>query len=55
MIIPGIECLALLVLPIVALVDAGDSGTRSADVVENGFGDFKPNAKPLKVRSEGSS
>ena len=55
MVIPSIERLALFVLPVVALVDAGDSGARSAHMVENGFGDLEPNAKPLEVRGEGSS
>lgn len=54
-VIPSIERLALFVLPVVALVDAGDSGARSAHMVENGFGDLEPNAKPLEVRGEGSS
>lgn len=52
---PGFEGGALLTLPIVPLVDSGDSAFRAADVVEHRFGHFEAHAKPLQARRDGST
>lgn len=49
MVIPKIECLALLRLPIVSLINTGYSSARSTDMIQHGFGDLEANAQPLKA------
>src|SRR5580704_3549263 len=49
---PGVQRRALLVGPIVALVDADDSGAAPRNVVENGLSHLKADAELLQARSE---
>ena len=55
MIIPEVERLPLLGLPVMPLIDTGDPGARPADMIQHRFGDFKANAQPLKSGSERSA
>ncbi|MCC6479847.1 MAG: hypothetical protein IT552_11635 [Sphingomonadaceae bacterium] len=52
MIIPKIEGLALLDLPIMPLINASDAGARAAHVVQHGLGDFEADSKALKTCCE---
>src|SRR5271170_1238197 len=50
---PGVERRALLDRVVVALINADDAGATSGDVVQDGFGDFEPNAELLEARRHG--
>ena len=47
MLAPGVERRALLISPIVALIDAHHPGAAAGNMVENGLRHLKPNTKLL--------
>ena len=46
---PKLRCVAFFNAPIVALVDAGDPGARSADVIQDCLRDLQSDAEPLQA------
>jgi len=51
---PGVEGLSFLVCPVVPLINSGNTAATATDVVQDGFGDFKSNAKTLQAGCERS-
>ena len=52
---PTIERCALLGSPIVTLIDAGNAAAAATNVVQNGFCNFEPDAKPLQAGGDGAA
>ena len=53
--VPVIQGFALLVLPVMPLIDSSDTCTRATDVVEHSLGDLKPHTQTLEVGGKRSS